>query len=155
MGLNIAKPIPGTRSRERAPTGVRIATCGEWDQLTKKEMWDTIQEIRQRLGSDGTCSIISDIDALEERAKESSTDRCAKCGYTVYGCHCNPAEACTALHKHEEAEKALREAAQIVVDVYPYNVDECQKSEHGPCRECQAILNLCALLANETEVKDA
>jgi hypothetical protein len=57
--------------------------------------------------------------------------------------------------KHEEAEKALREAAQIVVDVYPYNVDECQKSEHGPCRECKTIINLRALLANKTEVKYA
>lgn len=87
--------------------------------------------------------------------RPARTDRCAKCGYTVYGCHCNPAEACAALHKHEEAEKALREAAQAVVDVYPYNVDDCQEGEHGPCRECKIIINLRALLANETEVKDA
>jgi hypothetical protein len=40
--------------------------ANEWDRLTKKEMWDTIQEIRKLVGSDGTKSIISDIEDYAE-----------------------------------------------------------------------------------------
>jgi hypothetical protein len=104
------------------------------------------------------------------------TDRCAKCGYTVYGCHCNPAEACTALHKHEEAEKALREALKAI------NIEHKQDGtwlmiDSGGLHAAINIgyrelgrdgydgiigraidnwrLNRVVLLANDTEVKDA
>lgn len=42
--------------------------ANEWDRLTKKEMWDTIQEIREKVGSDGTQSILADIDEYVENA---------------------------------------------------------------------------------------
>jgi hypothetical protein len=39
----------------------------EWDALTKKEMWDTIQEIRTLVRSDGTRPIIIDIEDYAAR----------------------------------------------------------------------------------------
>jgi hypothetical protein len=35
----------------------------EWDALTKEEMWETIQEIRTLVDSDGTKRLIDDVDA--------------------------------------------------------------------------------------------
>jgi hypothetical protein len=61
---------------------------GEWDRLTKKEMWDTIQEIRQFVDSDGTESIISDInriiedkvvDLMDAENKSYHAKLCAEC----------------------------------------------------------------------------
>lgn len=84
--------------------------------------------------------------------RPAPTDRCAKCGYTVYGCHCNPAEACTALHKHADAEKALREALLIITSSTIRGINQ----DPYPCgnRACRLVrVAKAALLANETEVK--
>jgi hypothetical protein len=64
-------------------------------------------------------------------------------------------QACAALHKHEEAEKALREAAKTVVDNYESLYPDFCTDGLGrkPCPQCQSIINLRALLGNETEGK--
>lgn len=48
----------------------------EWDALTKEEMWNTIQEIRTFVGSDGTKSIISDIETFAESYHLKQCERC-------------------------------------------------------------------------------
>lgn len=49
---------------------------GEWGALSKKEMWETIQEIRVLVDSDGTKTILSDI---EDFAEAYHSRECAKC----------------------------------------------------------------------------
>ena len=43
---------------------------GEWNWYSKKEMWDTIQEIRELVGSDGTQTICEDIKSYAENYTE-------------------------------------------------------------------------------------
>lgn len=50
--------------------------AGEWDALTKKEMWETIQEIRTLVNSDGTNTIISDIECFAESCHVKLCDEC-------------------------------------------------------------------------------
>ena len=45
---------------------------GEWDRRTKKEMWDTIQEIRKFTDNDGTCSPEDSVRDLIDRITESA-----------------------------------------------------------------------------------
>jgi hypothetical protein len=53
-----------------------VEDAGEWAELTKKEMWETIQEIRTLVNSDGTKSIISDI---EDYAESYHAKQCQIC----------------------------------------------------------------------------
>ena len=50
----------------------------EWDNLTKEEMWNTIQEIRKFVNSDGTKSITADIEDYTNKLLNSAADRAEK-----------------------------------------------------------------------------
>jgi hypothetical protein len=44
---------------------------GEWDRVTKKEMWDTIQEVRKLAGNDGTESLEDTVRNIVETGSDA------------------------------------------------------------------------------------